>query len=1672
MSVGIDKLASELQKVIEEKDKNKKTPYDTEAEVVRVDTEVVWVKIPGGVDETPVQKTVNAKVGDTVQVRVSGGRAFLVGNGTNPPTDDTVANVAMDNARDANQNAAAAGMAAEQAIESANQANEKAIEATEFATQAKTQAGEATEAANEAKAQASAATTAANQAKTQAAEAETAANEAKTSAAEATTAANEAKTQASEATTAANQAKDDAAKANTAANGAVTSLGIVQGVVDGLSVDMDEMQTHVAMMDAVVDPDSGKTLVPAGLHVVPTNNGYFVVLSNDGMYVYDNESDLVAIFGENIKFDSIRPQRIGGDDAYIEYYDSNHDGKADSLRIVGANISSSTGIPTKVSELQNDSGYTTKTYVDDAVGDTATDLANYILSNDKAIDDLERQIDGAIDTWYYAGDPTTSNEPAKDWTTEALKESHLRDLYFNTSNGHTFRWAKEGNTYKWIQIEDADAIKALADAAKAQTTADVKKRVFIAQPTPPYDVGDLWVGGSNGDIKKCKKAKTESQSYAASDWELASKYTDDSSLNSYKTEVGNTYSTKVEVQQTKSTLEGKITAAETSSKSYADGLIEQEVSDRNTAIQASADGITTSVSQNYTKTVDLANTDAVKAAKKAGTDAQSALNTYKTTNDAAVAAAKKAGDDAQADLDDYKDTVQETYATKTQLTQTESSIKSEVSSTYATKSSVPTKVSQLTNDSKYATQTQAQGYANTAESNAKADATTKANAAEANAKADATTKANAAEANAKADTTEKLKSYSTTTQMNSAIEQKANSIALSVSEEKIAELISTKEVSGSIVHVEDASEYPALDCKISLEPIQDLNGYDKPWVGGAGVNLFPYLNARTATFNGVTFSCDGKGTLTMQGTATANDYGSLTFPQAFVIPDGADYKFCMLNTEAHADGVLRFVNGSTIVDSWSPSPVNRETTYAGMSGKTVTGIRLYCAQGETYNLTMKPMFVPKSTAVTGYIPYSNVCPISGRTEVATQRTGKNLLDARYKTTTAQNNVRYYRIGGGGIRLYAGVTYTLSVSEDNTRPNGVYLNEYNPNASTRETYARAYSSYSVTYTPTKDVVIETDCFYSTAPPEGIKNIDVQLEVGNTATAYEPYQGTTYTTSLGRTVYGGTLDVVSGVLTVDKIFVETTWGNFQANVDLGNYSRRRCNFSLMYDVSKITRESICNISPYATGWTTDNLHFYFDTTTSFPRAWLYLPKGTADSTIVQIVYPLATPQTYQLTPRQVELLAGTNNVWSDSGDTYLKYITMNSDMLSLMDKSNADLSRAKAEIKVTTDGISSEVAKKVGDSEIISKINQSAETVQIEAEKIEFNGSVVFNAIKSQTDAAYDTKGSASEASKIATSYITDIDSKNGITIKAVNGTISGSNTDTQNYIKLNADGLDIYKGGKSVAMYGDTARLGEATSARLTLGPEGLGLYDTNSVRYFNIESSVGATNTYVDRKITDVSGGTGAVTTDLSSDASVADIWSNLATGAEFFIRIAWFYYNSSGACIATKESGDSFKKGTTKTSNSYVKYTKPNTLAFTASYPSVSGASTVIRMAHLEVEYSLFGPVYQFCNNPTSSNGAYCFMTGNGVQTNYDYQTAVGRYNDPDFVDDGPEDYRGLFFVGGGASDAYRKNAMVVTHSDDPDGYGSDILIGLDTDICNNDNEIAGYLSDLGWDLEVLIDK
>ena len=84
-------VAKDLAQLISQSKSNKTGPYDTQATVKRIEGKTVWVSIPGGVDETPIEKTINCKAGDKVQVRVSGGRAWITGNATAPPTDDATA---------------------------------------------------------------------------------------------------------------------------------------------------------------------------------------------------------------------------------------------------------------------------------------------------------------------------------------------------------------------------------------------------------------------------------------------------------------------------------------------------------------------------------------------------------------------------------------------------------------------------------------------------------------------------------------------------------------------------------------------------------------------------------------------------------------------------------------------------------------------------------------------------------------------------------------------------------------------------------------------------------------------------------------------------------------------------------------------------------------------------------------------------------------------------------------------------------------------------------------------------------------------------------------------------------------------------------------------------------------------------------------------------------------------------------------------------------------------------------------------------------------------------------------------------------------------------------------------------------------------------------------------
>lgn len=190
--------------------------------------------------------------------------------------------------------------------------------------------------------------------------------------------------------------------------------------------------------------------------------------------------------------------------------------------------------------LLQESAYTSEKYHQDmlrrlfayksSTDSKLSDISKGLTDAVTKMGDLQDQIDDNITSWFFSGVPTAENEPAVSWTTDTAKKQHIGDLYYDKLTGLGYRWVLDGSTYSWVVIRDTGVAKALADAAAAQAAADGKVRCFGATPTPPYDVGDIWMQGAGGDIMLCKTAR-QSGSYQATDWAKASKYTDDTAAN-------------------------------------------------------------------------------------------------------------------------------------------------------------------------------------------------------------------------------------------------------------------------------------------------------------------------------------------------------------------------------------------------------------------------------------------------------------------------------------------------------------------------------------------------------------------------------------------------------------------------------------------------------------------------------------------------------------------------------------------------------------------------------------------------------------------------------------------------------------------------------------------------------------------------------------------------------------------------------------------------------------------------------------------------------------------------------------------------------------------------------------------------------------------------------------
>lgn len=298
--------------------------------------------------------------------------------------------------------------------------------------------------------------------------------------------------------------------------------------------------------------------------------------------------------------------------------------------------------------------------------------------------------------------------------------------------------------------------------------------------------------------------------------------------------------------------------------------------------------------------------------------------------------------------------------------------------------------------------------------------------------------------------------------------------------------------------------------------------------------------------------------------------------------------------------------------------------------------------------SLKVNIVPKQSGSGDPSP-SNVRPISGVDTVGIQQSGKNLCNLVYGNRVPSVSTGQMVSANGWstefIKVDTSKDYVLSLSGNISR----YVLFYDKNQAyisgladfTDGDRLNNYSSWAnVGY-----IKLRTDEVENASPK-------IQLEVGSTPTPYEPYQGTSYPISLGQTVYGGTLEVMSGKLTIDRGSIDmgaVTWiygnGGFYANM------------STVPITPKALFSGICSCYKYGGAYNVcqNNQFGYIFNSVPFVKDSRYT-DATAFKTAMSgqtMVIELAIPTEITLTPTQVNTLLGNNNIFADSGSVEVEY-----------------------------------------------------------------------------------------------------------------------------------------------------------------------------------------------------------------------------------------------------------------------------------------------------------------------------------------------------------------------------------------------------------------------------------
>lgn len=443
------------------------------------------------------------------------------------------------------------------------------------------------------------------------------------------------------------------------------------------------------------------------------------------------------------------------------------------------------------------------------------------------------------------------------------------------------------------------------------------------------------------------------------------------------------------------------------------------------------------------------------------------------------------------------------------------------------------------------------------------------------------------------------------------------------------------------------------DVSVTMQPIQDLHGYDSPWPAGGNVNKcafpdvdFTLKNVRYYTENGI---------LHMSGTSTGetSSNNAAFYDLSIHLPAGTYYfsRFTYPNAVYLLDS-----NGNGLATNNGAFTLNAEETVH-------VGFYVY---NKTFNGDAIPLSITEgSSAPSSYTPTSNICPISGRTGVEVYRTGKNLSPQDKCITTGGGNINYGTSGTFGA-VVAGQTYTFSVTSKAATAPGTQIRVYHDGIQTtiKTNNFTANARSSVTFTPTVSGDLCLNAAYGSSYASMNVFEDVQLELGSTTT-YEPYVGSTYSsdwTSPAGTVYGGFLDVVTGVLTVDRA-VKTLDGSeswlWNANNSVAITAISGgviTNATTQYN--KYTQNSTVKDSSWAgRGANIPCIGMFYGASYLFIKSNDITDAATAKTFFTNnpttVVYELATHLTYQLAPQEVAALVGTNNVWSTGDSVSVTY-----------------------------------------------------------------------------------------------------------------------------------------------------------------------------------------------------------------------------------------------------------------------------------------------------------------------------------------------------------------------------------------------------------------------------------